>query len=67
MERCLYKHVHNFIDDNSLLSPNQSGFTPDDSPSNQLLGITHDIGSALDKGKDIRMVFCDVSKAFDRV
>jgi hypothetical protein len=25
------------------------------------------IGSALDSGKEVRVVFCDISKAFDRV
>ncbi|PJE78229.1 hypothetical protein CI610_02839 [invertebrate metagenome] len=67
MERCIFKYVHNFLHAHSLLSPHQSGFRHGDSPVNQLLAITHDIYSALDHGKEIRMVFCDISKAFDRV
>ena len=29
--------------------------------------ITHEFGRALDEGKEVRVVFCDISKAFDRV
>lgn len=29
--------------------------------------ISNDIGKALDQGKEIKAVFCDISKAFDRV
>jgi hypothetical protein len=28
---------------------------------------TNEFGKALDEGKEIRVVFCDISKAFDRV
>jgi hypothetical protein len=36
-------------------------------PINQLLSLTNEFGKALDEGKEIRVVFCDISKAFDRV
>ena len=67
MERCVYKHIYNFLLDNNIISVNQSGFTPGDSAINQLLYITNEFGKALDDGKEIRVVFCDISKAFDRV
>ena len=38
-----------------------------DSAVNQLINITNDFGKALDSGKEVRVVFCDTSKAFDRV
>jgi hypothetical protein len=38
-----------------------------DSAINQLVNISNDFGRALDSGKEIRVVFCDISKAFDRV
>jgi purine nucleoside phosphorylase len=44
----------------------QSGFTKGDSAVNQLINITNDFGKALDS-KEVRVVFCDISKAFDRV
>ena len=34
---------------------------------NRLLYITNEFGKALDDRKEVRVIFCDVSKAFDRV
>ena len=51
---------------NQLLTPLQSGFREGDSTTNQLLHTYHTICEAGDKGKEIRAVFCDISKAFDR-
>jgi purine nucleoside phosphorylase len=53
--------------DNDILTTCQSGFTKGDSAVNQLINITNDFGKALDSGKEVRVVFCDISKAFDRV
>ena len=67
MERCVYKYVYNFLRDNSFISPLQSGFTPGDSTVNQLLDLYNTFCKALDEGKEIRIIFFDISKAFDRV
>ena len=67
MERCVYKHIHNHLLDNDILTSKQSGFTKGDSAVNQLVNITNEFGKALDSGKEIRVIFCDISKAFDRV
>ena len=56
-----------FFKDNNVITILQSGFVPGDSTTNQLLGIYNTFCKALDKGKEARAVFCDVSKAFDRV
>ena len=53
--------------ENDLISPKQSGFRPGDSCTNQLLSIAHEILSAFDDGHEVRGVFLDISKAFDRV
>ena len=66
-EKCVYKYLHNFIVTNKLLSPHQSGFCERDSTINQLLYIYNEFSHALDEGKEIRVVFFDISKAFDRV
>ena len=52
-----------------LLNPNQSGFRSSDSCINQLLAITHEIFEAFDCNPplEVRSVFLDVSKAFDKV
>jgi hypothetical protein len=34
---------------------------------NQLISISNDFGKAIDDGKEIRIIFCDISKAFDCV
>ena len=52
---------------NNLISPNQSGFQPGDSCINQLLSITHEIYNSFDEGLEVRSVFLDISKAFDKV
>jgi hypothetical protein len=67
MERCVYKYVHNFVLLNNIITSNQSGFTFGDPAINQLVNISNDFGRALDSGKEIRVVFCDISKSFDRV
>jgi hypothetical protein len=66
MERLVYKHIYNYLTDNNLITSHQSGFTPGDYAVNQLLYITKEFGRALDDGKEVRVVFCDISKAFDR-
>ena len=52
---------------NNLLAHNQSGIKPGGSCINQLLSITHEIYSSFDDGFEIRSVFLDISKAFDKV
>jgi hypothetical protein len=44
-----------------------SGFINGVSAVNQLINITNDFGKALDSGKEVRVVFCDISQALDRV
>ena len=56
-----------FFTENELISPNQSGFKPADSCINQLLAITHEIYKSFDRGFEVRGVFLDMSKVFDKV
>lgn len=67
LERIVFKRVYNFFHVNHLLTDNQSGFRPNDSTINQLAYLYHTFCDALDKKKEIRVVFCDISKAFDKV
>ena len=66
-ERAVFKYVFNFLRDTDAISIKQSGFVPGDSTVYQLAHLYHIFSEALDKQKDIRVVFCDISKAFDRV
>ena len=66
-EKLIFKHVFNYLRDNELISVHQSGFIPGDSTVNQLLYMYDLFCKALNEKKDVRIVFCDQSKAFDRV
>ena len=45
----------------------QSDIVPGDSTTIQLVDIYNTFWKAIDDGKEVHAVFCDVSKAFDRV
>ena len=53
--------------DNNLITAKQSRFRPSDSSVNQLLSITHNIFTFFDNGLEVRGVFLDIPKAFDKV
>ena len=67
LERIVFRNLYNFLHQNSLLSVHQSGFRPNDSTINQLSYVYHEFCKALDMKKDVHIVFCDISKAFDKV
>ena len=67
LEKIIFKYLYNYLEVHEILRKYQSGFRPNDSTTNQLLEIYHIILENLDKGKDIKFIFCDVSKAFDKV
>ena len=54
---------------NKLLNPNQSGFMPGDSCIHQRLSVINEIYASFDANPslEVRGVFLDISKAFDRV
>jgi hypothetical protein len=41
MERCVFKHLYNYLVENQLIACFQSGFRPGDSTTNQLLHLTN--------------------------
>ena len=51
-EKASFKHVHNFLLDNHIITPLQSGFTRGDSTVNQLLDIYNTFCWVLDEGKE---------------
>ena len=65
-ERLIYNFTYDFLTENDL-SPNQSGFRSGDFCINQLLSINQEILNALDKGLEVRGIFLDISKAFDKL
>ena len=59
--------VFRFLIGNNLISSNQSGFKPGDSWINQFLSIAHEIYKPFDDEFKVRVVFLNISKAFDIV
>ena len=66
-DRIVYKHIYYHITANSLLYKYQSGFLPGHSTVHHLIELIHQTCLALEKYETICHVFCDISKAFDRV
>ena len=66
-ERIIYNKLYYYLMSNALLTPRNSGYKKGESTVQQLLQICHKIYQGLEENKDIRMVFLDASKAFDRV
>ena len=66
-ERVIFKHVYNHIADNNLLYKYQSGFLPRHSTVHHLIEIIHQTCLALENYETSCHIFCDISKAFDRV
>ena len=68
-EKIISKKLYSYLNANNLLTKNQSGFRPGDSTRNQLLYFVNEIHQAFENPKslEVRAVFLDISKAFDKV
>ena len=67
MERIVFKHLYNYFHSNNIFYKYQAGFLPGHSTVYQLLETYDNIVRNIDEGKSCCMIFCDLSKAFDRV
>ena len=67
-EKIIFNPIFEYLNENGLLCPNQSGFHTFNSCENQLLSIVHDIYANFDQHPtlEVRVKFLDISKAFDR-
>ena len=68
-ERVIYNSLFNYFLSNKLFTPYESGFLLRDSCIAQLLSVIHEKQTAFDENPtvDVRGVFLDISKAFDKV
>ena len=66
-ERILFSNMYNHPISNNPIIKNQSGFRPGDSVTNQLIFLVDKIHSSSDINLEVRSVFLDMSKAFDKV
>ena len=67
--KLVFSRLYEFLLDINYLSNFQSGFRPGDSTVNQLSNLycPYMIYQTLENGQEVRMVFLDLSKAFDKV
>ena len=66
-ERIVFKNVYNHLMANSLIYKFQSGFLPGHSTVHHLIEVIHHTCLALENYETTCQIFCDISKAFDRV
>ena len=68
-EKIIFNNLYSYLNENNLITKNQSGFHPGDSTTNQLLYLVNEIHQAFESPKslEVRVVFLDISKAFDKV
>ena len=69
LEKLIFNQLYSYLHTNNLITKNQSGFRPGDSTTNQLLFLIDEIHQAFDctLSVEVRSVFLDISKAFDKV
>ena len=67
MDRLIYKHIYNNLISKNLIYEKQPGFLTGHSTVYQLIDIFHQICQGIDTKSYTCMIFCDISKAFDRV
>ena len=63
----IFNKMFMFFLENKLITPHQSTFKAGDSCINQLLSITNKIYKSFDDGLEVKIVFLNISKAFDKV
>ena len=66
-EQVIFNEIITFFIENDLTLSNQSGFKPGDSCVNQLVPIKYEIYKSFDELHEVRGVFFNISKAFDKV
>ena len=60
MERCLYKHMYNFLIGNNLIYSNQSGFLTGHSTVYQLISLYHQLVQSFDNKTESCVIVCDI-------
>ena len=69
LEKIIFNNLYTYLHTNNLITKNQLGFRPGDSTTNRLLYLVDEIHQAFDSTKslEVRTVFLDISKAFEKV
>ncbi len=67
LERIIFMQLCHYLDDNHLLSPNQSGFQHSRTVDDQLLLIYHDVSSCLNESYAENVILFYFAQTFDTV
>jgi len=67
MEKIVFKELFDYFQRNFLISMWQSIFIPGHSTVTRMVEMYHSFCNEVSEDKKIRVIFCDVSRAFDRV
>ena len=67
MEKLLNEQILNYLQDQSLICNEQSGFLPGQSTVTQLCFLINRWQVAIDRGEGVEAIFLDFSKGYDRV
>ena len=65
LERCVFNSIKYHVFEQ--INPSQHGFVAGKSCVTQFVEVLHHIGSQIDQGKQIDLIYLDMSKAFDKV
>ena len=68
-EKIVFNQLYYYFMNNNLISKHQSGFRPGNMTTNQLIDFVNEIHKAFDdhSSLEVRSVFLDLAKAFDKV
>ena len=64
LENIVCKYVFNFLIDHEVLTTLQPGIISEDSTVNQLVDIYSLFRKAIDEGKEVRAIFCDIDQVW---
>ncbi len=67
LERAIHNQLYDYLTENNILSPLQSGLRQSYSTLISLLDVTDSIHQSVEDGKDTIIHFLDPKKAFDIV
>jgi len=65
--KLIFNKIYTHLVENDILTEKQSGYRPGHSTQIQLVYLTHQLYSALDKNLDFTTVYFDISKYFDKI
>lgn len=66
-EKIMFKRIYQHLTDHDLLTERQSGYRPGHGTRLQLFYLTHTMYETLDKGRDLTVLYLDISRYFEKI